>query len=843
MVFVDFFLLDLKTLLAVLVWTNLTAIIINGAFRLSVKENADVDFLRYYTISKVCQLLTFSLILLGGQIPAIFSVHIAYSLFYIAIFAESMSVYQILGLRSYLAAGLLFVALVAILLIFNIQEYLFHDLTVRTITSSSGILVMLIPPTAMLLFNHKTNVFKIILGLFFLWFALMQVFRIQMAAQAPAAEQFSDSITQALVYLSLILLNVAGGLICFLTVKERLDEATLRHEGQLRQSALAALEASQMKSAFLANMSHEIRTPMNGIIGFSELALDDGQDPRRTREFLRKIKDSAEGLLHIINDILDISKVEAGRVEIEKIPFRLKDVFSLCETISAPKAEEKGLAISFYSADLGPRLLLGDPTRLRQVLLNLLSNAIKFTNFGLVKMTSTLEEIGENRVRINFEVKDSGIGLSADDLQLIFEPFTQADSSITRKFGGTGLGLSITKKFVELMGGGLEVDSTPGLGSRFSFQLEMDTAPDEEAADGQAHIRGGDKPYFAGEVLVCEDNPINQEVIAEHLTRVGVTSVFAANGAVGLELYKERRTLSQPFDLILMDIHMPVMGGLEATRRLKELGCRESVVALTANVMASDREKYLGAGIADCLGKPFRGPELWTILRKYLPAAEPPERRRPAGGDSEMGAPLGGPSTGALDREEGLNNAAGSVELYHRLLENFQEDFRNIRHELTESVRVGNITQAHRQAHTLKGVARLIGASRLSAVALELERALSGPAPACPPDLIIVLDRALAAVWEDIASLTSGAEKRADIRSVPLAPAEAGVSLGRLRQLLKAGDSDCLNMLGEVKSALDQAGEDSRLLIAQIESYNFEGALETLSRLKSAPEDQAGNIQ
>ena len=835
MTLVDFFPLDNATLLAVLFWTNLVAIIINGTFRLTIGNEAEIDFLWYYTISKVCQMLTVAFILLSGVLPSFLSVEVANSLFFIAIFAESRSIYQILGLKSRSATAVLWVTLGLALMSFNVFEYLYQDLTLRLAASAGGVLLMLLPPTAALLFSRKTNVFKIILGLFYLWFALMQVFRIHMALWGPVADYFHDSITQALVFLSLILLNAASGSIAFLTIKERLDGAKDQHEAKQRHAALAALEASQMKSTFLANMSHEIRTPMNGIIGFSELALDDRRIPGRTREFLLKIKDSSEGLLHIINDILDLSKVEAGKVEIEKIPFRLKDVFSLCETISAPKAQEKGLTLSFYSADLSGRLLKGDPTRLRQVLLNLLSNAVKFTNFGMVKMTSAFEESGENRVRIYFEVKDTGIGMTQAQIKHIFEPFSQADSSITRKFGGTGLGLPITKSFIELMGGTLTVDSAPGLGSKFTFYLEMETGPAQAEPDQTPELSLGQKPYFSGEVLICEDNRVNQDVIAEHLERVGVGCVIAANGALGLELYQERLIEGRAFDLIFMDIHMPVMGGLAAAANLKHLGCRVPVVALTANVMASDRDKYLEAGMSDCLGKPFRGPELWAVLRKYLGPATPPRDRQPEPEESRFEHPLTGFELGAIDREEGLSNAAGSEELYLRLLENFREDFKNIRQDLTESVRVGNITQAHRQAHTLKGVAGLIGARRLSAAALDLERALSGACPACPPDLIIVLDRALVTVWEEIEVLTRGQPRKAAARLSPILPDETGLSLAQLRQLLNAGDSDCLKMVGAVKSAFDQAGEDSAELISQIESYNFEGALETLGHLKSLP--------
>jgi signal transduction histidine kinase len=255
---------------------------------------------------------------------------------------------------------------------------------------------------------------------------------------------------------------------------------------ELEEQTSIALKASRAKSEFLANMSHEIRTPMNSIVGFSELALENDAAPK-TREYLGKIKENSLGLLRIINDILDVSKVESGKLSLDWMPFDLRGIFSNCESLFGPRAAEKGLTlhISVDPAinDLQNSKLLGDPVRLRQVLLNLLSNAVKFTDTGLVKVSAVLIHSGEDTCAIHFDITDTGIGMEPDQMRRIFESFVQSDSGITRKYGGTGLGLSIAKSLIELMGGVLNVESTAGTGSKFSFDLYFDTVDSTTAHD------------------------------------------------------------------------------------------------------------------------------------------------------------------------------------------------------------------------------------------------------------------------------------------------------------------------------------------------------------------------
>jgi signal transduction histidine kinase len=341
---------------------------------------------------------------------------------------------------------------------------------------------------------------------------------------------------------------------------EQLEQSNVMLEAAVRDRTLEleeqtgiALNASRAKSEFLANMSNKIRTPMNSIVGFSELALE-GEAAPKTKEYLGRIKVNTLGLLRIINDILDISKVESGKLILDWTPFDLHDIFLQCESIIGAKAAEKGLALHIYidpSINNYNKKLLGDPVRLRQILLNLLSNAVKFTDTGIVKAQVLARQSDENACGIYFEITDSGIGMEGEQMRRIFEPFVQADTGITRKYGGTGLGLSIAKSLVELMGGELKAESTPGVGSKFSFELSFDMVDSPAETDDAVTGEEIAKPLFNAEILVCEDNPMNQQVIIEHLANVGIKTVLAQNGREAVDMTERRlKNGEKPFDMI-----------------------------------------------------------------------------------------------------------------------------------------------------------------------------------------------------------------------------------------------------------------------------------------------------
>jgi PAS domain S-box-containing protein len=569
----------------------------------------------------------------------------------------------------------------------------------------------------------------------------------------------------------------------------------------------AALAASRSKSAFLANMSHEIRTPMNSIVGFSELALDD-EIPPRTRDYLQKIKTNSEWLLQIINDILDLSKIESGKMELEKIPFDLHDLFSSCRTLVLPKALEKGLLLHFYAEPSVGKKPLGDPTRLRQVLVNLLSNAVKFTNSGTIKLNAILQNKTEKTITMFFEVRDSGIGMTDEQIKKIFEPFTQAETGTTRKYGGTGLGLAITKNIVEMMGGELSVESTPGVGSKFSFALTFETIDftNDDLLRKEIVLRELEKPTFEGEILLCEDNIMNQQVISEHLARVGLKTVIADNGKIGVEMVESRKEKGEKqFDLIFMDMHMPVMDGLEAAEKILELDTGIPMVAMTANIMSNDREIYKLKGMDDCVGKPFTSQELWHCLMKYFKPVD-------------------------WQRVDENQHAISEDKLRQKLINNFVKDNRNKYGEIVEAVESGDIKLAHRMAHTLKSNAGQLGKTLLQKAAADIEQQLTNGQNLASAEQMAALERelnaALAELEPQVVDLSGGgAAENTGIASV-----ESSLELiEKLAPMLELGDIGARQFIFELRRI--PGSED---LIQQIEDFDFDLALATLAELKKS---------
>lgn len=514
--------------------------------------------------------------------------------------------------------------------------------------------------------------------------------------------------------------------------REILDVMTEAAGAKIRAEA-----AADARTRFLANMSHEIRTPLNGIIGFAELILDDEAITGRQGDYLLKIKNSADGLLAVVDDILDISKIDAGKVTLERIPFDLHGELEQCISIISLKAKEKGLDVFFRDETGIGNKVVGDPSRLRQALLNLLSNAVKFTLEGSVTLSAirTDESKGSDAAEILFKISDTGIGISENLYSEIFEPFKQADGSDTRNFGGTGLGLPITKSIVEMMGGNIKVESVPGAGSIFSFAVVFKLSGGEPVAS-----EAGEHPVFAGEALICEDNEINLQVAVANLERLGLSVTIAENGDAGVETVLRRQREQKPFDIILMDIHMPVTDGLQATKKLIEMGITTPIVAMTANAMAQDREKYLNAGMAAYISKPFKKRELWDCLAKFLkPAgkvASPKSRIVPAGFKPDA----------IIDNESGLENCSGNEIEYRKILSAFAKRQRDSYERLENALANKDYTLAHLIAHNEKGAAMLVGAVRLADALTVLEHALK--ASECSENLLENYKRELETVLE-----------------------------------------------------------------------------------------------
>ncbi|MCL2123217.1 MAG: ATP-binding protein [Desulfovibrionaceae bacterium] len=437
--------------------------------------------------------------------------------------------------------------------------------------------------------------------------------------------RFANGILSALLSLIQYAKRVSeGDLELQLEKTARKDELGILHNAlrnlvNVLQTALyKSNEAGRMKGEFLANMSHEIRTPLNAIIGMAHLSLRAGDLSAKQLVYLEKIQLSARSLLGVINDVLDISKVEAGMLGIESIPFNMKETAENTLAIHQENALNKGLILSLeYSADV-PVFLVGDSLRIGQILNNLLGNAIKFTDQGSVSVRCWEEpsDIPDTAI-IHVSVTDTGIGMSQNVIDMLFQPFTQADASISRKFGGTGLGLAISKRIIELMEGEISAESEEGRGSTFSFFMKLPLAEQQHAVEDTSSLAAAFEhlDIRTRRILVAEDNPINQFLLQEMLEPSGVHIVLANNGEEALEAVK-----AQSFDLVLMDMQMPVMGGLEATMKIRELPTAKSlpIIAVTANAMEDDKDKGLACGMNAYLTKPIDPVELLRALRIWL---------------------------------------------------------------------------------------------------------------------------------------------------------------------------------------------------------------------------------